>query len=134
MTEGLLSINTIFLIRIAYIRFNDDPKLPIENRVKMLFDILKNYFKGKRKTSLDMSINAAILIDPKLRYFDSILDQFISNHYPILNSLFTEFYKYNCTVNKPFRSYDMTITHDFFYKNSIVLKNSNTHFITYIFS
>jgi hypothetical protein len=108
-----------FLIRVAYIRFNDDPQLPIENRVKMLFDILKNYFKGKRKTSLDMSINAAILIDPKLRYFDSILDQFISNHYPILNSLFTEFYKYNCTVNKPFRSYDMTITHDFFYKNII---------------
>ena len=113
-----------FLIRVAYIRFNDDPNLPIENRVKMLFDILKSYFKGKRKTSLDMSINAAILIDPKLRYFDSILDQFISNHYAILNSLFTDFYKYNCTINKPFRAYDMTITHDFFYKN-IILNSPN---------
>ena len=112
------------LIRLAYLRFNDNAKLPIESRVKMLFDMLKSYFRGKRKSSLDMSINASILIDPKLRNFNSILDTYIANHYSILNNLFTEFYKYNCSVSKPFKSYDMTITHDFFYKN-IILNSPN---------
>ena len=113
-----------FLIRVAYIRFNEDVKLPIENRVKMLFDILKNYFKGKRKASLDISINAAILIDPILRNFNYILDLFISNHYQILNNLFTEFYRYNCNIYNPYKSYDMTVTHGFFYKN-IILNSEN---------
>ena len=112
------------LIRIAYIKFNDNPKLPIENKVKMLFDMLKSYFRGKRKSSLDMSINAAVLIDPKLRNFDNILDSYISNHYTVLNNIFTELYKYTCNNSKPFKSYDMTITHDFFYKN-IILNSIN---------
>ena len=112
------------LIRVAFLRFSDNAKLPIENRVKMLIDILKSYFKGKRKTSLDMSINAAVLIDPKLRNFDNILDTYITNHYTILQNLFTEFYRYTCNVSKPFKSYDMTITHNFFYKK-IILNSPN---------
>ena len=112
------------LIRVAYIKYNDDAKLPIENRVKLLFDILKSYFRGKRKTSLDMSINASVIIDPKLKNFDTILDLYISNHYSILNNLFTEFYKYICNNYKPFKSYDMTISHNFFYKN-IILNSPN---------
>ena len=113
-----------FLIRVAYLRFNEDAKLPIENRVKLLFDLLKNYFKGKRKSTLDMSINASIIIDPKLKNFNNILDLYISNHYSILNSLFTEFYLYTCNTYKPFKSYDMTVTHNFFYKN-IILNSPN---------
>ena len=113
-----------FLIRLAYIKYNDDAKLPIENRVKLLLDLLKNYFKGKRKTSLDISINASIIIDPKLKNFDNILESYISNHYSILLNLFTELYKYTCNNYNPFKSYDMTITHDFFYKN-IILNSPN---------
>ena len=113
-----------FLIRIAFIKYNDETKLPIENRVKLLIDTLKSYFRGKRKTSLDMSINASVLIDPKLKNFDSILDFFISNHYSILNNLFIELYKFSCSKNKPFKSYDMTITHKFFYEN-IILNSPN---------
>ena len=109
-----------FLIRIAFIKYNDEAKIPIENRVKLLFDTLKNYFKGKRKTSLDTSINASILIDPKLKNFNNILDTFISNHYSLLNDLFIELYRYTCSNKKPFKSYDMTITHEFFYKNIIL--------------
>ena len=108
------------LIRVAYLRFNDDPKLPIENRVKLLIDVLKSYFRGKRKTSLDNSINASIIIDPKLKNFNTILDLFITNHYAILYKIFTECYAYTCNTYKPYRSYDMTITHKFFYNNIIL--------------
>jgi hypothetical protein len=118
-----------FLIRVAYLRFNEDPKLPIQNRVKILIDVLKNYFRGKRKTSLDISINASIIIDPKLKNFNTILDLFISNHYITLYKIFTECYAYTCGTYKPYKSYDMTITHNFFYNNIIL----NTTHLSEIF-
>ena len=42
------------IIRIAYLRFSSESKLPLEKKVKLLIDILKSYFRGKRKTSLDI--------------------------------------------------------------------------------
>ena len=117
------------IIRIAYLKFNSDNKIPLEKKVKLLIDLLKAYFRGLRKTSLDISINAATIIDPKLRNFDNILESFITNHYTILKELFTEFYKYNCDIYKPFKTYDMTITHKFFYEKIIMnTKNISTLF------
>ena len=84
------------IIRIAYIKFNSDNKLPFDKKVRVLIDLLKAYFRGKRKTSLDISISASSIIDPKLRNFDNILDTYITNHYNILKNLFTEFYRYTC--------------------------------------
>ena len=110
------------IIRIAYLRFSSESKLPLEKKVKLLIDILKSYFRGKRKTSLDISINASILIDPKLRNFDNILESYIHNHHEILKDIFTELYKYNCDIYKPFRTFDMTITHKFFFEK--IIKNT----------
>ena len=112
------------LIRIAYVRFSSESKLPLEKKVKLLIDILKAYFKGKRKASLDISISASTLIDPKLRNFDNILETFITNHYLILKDIFTEFYKYNCNAYKPYKTYDMTITHKFFF-DKIIMNSKN---------
>jgi hypothetical protein len=108
------------IIRIAYLRFSSESKLPLEKKVKLLIDILKSYFRGKRKTSLDISINASIIIDPKLRNFDNILESYIHNHHEILKDIFTELYKYNCDIYKPFRTFDMTITHKFFFEKIIM--------------
>ena len=108
------------IIRIAYLRFSSESKLTLEKKVKLLIDILKSYFRGKRKTSLDISINASILIDPKLRNFDNILESYINNHHEILKDIFTELYKYNCDIYKPFRTFDMTITHKFFFEKIIM--------------
>ena len=112
------------IIRIAYLRFSSEPKLSLEKKVKLIIDILKAYFRGKRKTSLDISISAAILIDPKLRNFDNILESYITNHYPLLKNIFIELYKYNCDVYKPFKAYDMTITHKFFFEKIIMNSKS----------
>ena len=108
------------IIRIAYLRFSSESKLSLEKKGKLLIDILKSYFRGKRKTSLDISINASILIDPKLRNFDNILESYINNHHEILKEIFTELYKYNCDIYKPFRTFDMTITHKFFFEKIIM--------------
>ena len=112
------------IIRIAYLRFNDDPNISIEDRLKALLEIFKNYFKGKRKSCVDMTINASIIIDPKLRSFDNILELFINNHYMMLYNTFNELYSYSCNKEKSYKSYDITITHKYFY-NSIILNSEN---------
>ena len=112
------------LIRIAYIKFNSDSKLSLDKKVKILIDLLKAYFRGKRKTSLDITINASIIIDPKLRNFDTILENYIHKNYFILNEIFTDLYKYNCDIYKPFNKYDMTLTHKFFFEK-IILNSEN---------
>ena len=112
------------IIRIAYIKFNSETKMSLEKKLKLLIDLLKSYFRGKRKTSLDISINAAVLIDPKLRNFDSILETYINNNYIILKNIFIDLYKYNCDLYHPYKSYDMTITHKFFF-DKIIMNSKN---------
>ena len=75
------------LIRLAYLRFNDEENLPLEGRVKKLFDLLKSFFRMKRKTGMDSSITAISMVDPKLRNFDIVLELFIDNHYQLLKSI-----------------------------------------------
>ena len=112
------------LVRIAYIKFNSESKLSLDKKVKLLIELLKAYFRGKRKTSLDISINASTIIDPKLRNFETILENYIHKNYFILQDIFTELYKYNCDIYKPFNTSDMTITHKFFFEK-IILNSKN---------
>ena len=112
------------LVRIAYIKFNSESKLSLDKKVKLLIELLKAYFRGKRKTSLDISINASTIIDPKLRNFETILENYIHKNYFILHDIFTELYKYNCDIYKPFNTSDMTITHKFFFEK-IILNSKN---------
>ena len=108
------------LVRIAYLKFNSESKLTLDKKLKLLIDTLKSYFRGKRKTSLDISINASIMIDPKLRNFDTILESYINQHYLILNDIFRELCKYNISLYKSYKPYDMTITHGFFFEKIIL--------------
>jgi hypothetical protein len=108
------------LIRLAYLRFNDEENLPLEGRVKKLFDLLKALFRMKRKTGMDSSITAISIVDPKLRNFDTVLELFIDNHYQLLKSIFVDLYKYTCGREKSYKEYDMTITYRFFYDNIIL--------------
>ena len=112
------------LVRIAYIKFNSESKLSLDKKVKLLIDLLKAYFKGKRKTSLDISINASTIIDPKLRNFETILENYIHKNYFTLHDIFTDLYKYNCNIYKPFNTSDMTITHKFFFEK-IIMNSKN---------
>ena len=110
------------LIRLAYLRFDDEEELPLEGRVKKLFDLLKIFFKMRRKTGIDSSVTAISVIDPKLRNFDTVLELFIENHYQILKNIFIDLYKYSCGKEKAYKPYDMTITYRYFYDT--IIKNS----------
>ena len=110
------------IIRLAYIRYNDNPDIPIVTRVKTLLDELKTFLRAKLKSgNADSSITASILmIDPKLKNFDTQIDKFINDHYISLNNLFLELYEHSCDNEKEYKSYDMTISYRFFYDKIIV--------------
>ena len=108
------------LIRLAYLRFNDDEELPLEGRVKKLFDLLKIFFRMRRKTGIDSTITAISVVDPKLRNFDTVMELFIENHFQILKNIFLDLYKYSCGKEKSYKPYDMTITYRFFFDNIIL--------------
>ena len=110
------------LVRLAYLKFNDDEELSLEGKVKKLFDLLKAFFKMKRKTGFDSSATAISIVDPKLRNFDTVLELFIDNHYNLLKNIFIDLYKYSCGKEKPYKPYDMTITYQFFFDK--IIKNS----------
>ena len=111
------------LIRLAYLRFNnEEEELTLEARVKKLFDLLKAFFKMRRKTGIDSSITAISIVDPKLRNFDTVLEMFIDSHYQILKNIFIDLYQYSCGKEKSYKSYDMTISYQFFFDK--IIKNS----------
>ena len=110
------------LIRLAYLRFSDEEELTLEGKVKKLFDLLKIFFRMRRKTGIDSSITAISVVDPKLRNFDTVLELFIDNHFQILKNIFIDLYKYSCSKEKSYKPYDMTLTYEFFYDK--IIKNS----------
>ena len=112
------------LIRIAYVKFSDDPESNIENRVKLLFENLKTYFRSKKKSGSDLSTTMISFLDPKLRNPEKILDDFIAKHYVVLQNIFNDIYLYSCNNEKCIKTYDMTITYRFFYEN-IILNNES---------
>ena len=112
------------LIRIAYYKYNDEPESTIENRVKILFDNLKTYFRSKKKSGSDLSTMMISFLDPKIRNPEKTLDDYITKNYIILQNLFNDLYFYSCDNENCIKTYDMTITYRFFYEN-IILSNES---------
>ena len=110
------------IIRLAYIRYNENPDIPIVTRVKTLLDELKKFLRTKIKSgNADSPITASILmIDPKLKNIDIHLDKFICEHYVCLEKIFKEIYEYSCDNENTYKPFDMTITYRFFYDNIIL--------------
>ena len=105
------------LIRIAYIKY---PEENWENRVKILIDILKTYFKSKRKSGIDLSESMINFLDSKIKNPMKTIDSYINNNYILLLNLFNELYLYSCDNEKCTKIYDKTITYRFFYENIIL--------------
>ena len=105
------------LIRIAYIKY---PEENLENRVKILIDILKTYFKNKRKSGIDLSESMINFLDSKIKNPMKTIDSYINNNYILLLNLFNELYLYSCDNEKCAKIYDKTITYRFFYENIIL--------------
>ena len=105
------------LIRIAYIKY---PEENLENRVKILIDILKAYFKNKRKSGIDLSESMINFLDSKIKNPMKTIDSYINNNYILLLNLFNELYLYSCDNEKCAKIYDKTITYRFFYENIIL--------------
>ena len=112
------------LIRIAYVKFSDNSELTIENRVRLLFDNLKTYFKSKKKSGSDLSTTMLSFLDPKLRNPVKTLEDFITNNYIVLQNIFNDLYLYFCDNENSIKLYDMTITYRQFYDN-IILNNES---------
>ena len=105
------------LIRIAYIKY---PEENLENRVKILIDILKTYFKNKRKSGIDLSESMINFLDSKIKNPMKTIDSYINNNYILLLNLFNELYLYSCDNEKCAKIYDKTITYRFLYENIIL--------------
>ena len=107
------------LVRLAYLRFDEDPNLDIEGRLKKFLDLIKAFMKMRRKTKIDSSLTSSV-IDPKLKNLDDALENYIYNHYEILKNIFNDLYKISCTNEKIYTPYDITITYRFFFDNVIL--------------
>ena len=109
------------LIRIAYIKY---PEENFENRVKLLFETLKTYFRAKRKTGSDLTVMMIGFLDPKIKNPIQTLNNFINNNYLTLEKIFNEIYLYSCNRETNIKTYDKTITYRYFYDNIILNSES----------
>ena len=75
--------------------------------------------KTRKKTKVESSVNSS-QIDPKLKNMDDALENYITNYYEVLKNIFIDLYKYNCSNEKAYKSYDMTITYRFFFDKIIL--------------
>ena len=107
------------LARIAYIKF---PEENLENRVKILLDLLKTYFKSKKKTGSDLTDTMICFFDPKIKNPMNTIDSFIKNNYVLLQDIFNELYLSSCDKENCLKTYDKTLTYRYFYEN-IILNN-----------
>ena len=113
------------LIRVAYLKFNHIPNMPLETRVKNFFAYLKYYFKTKRKSPDTNSITVVPVLDIKLiKNWDTNLDTFISvnklNLLYLYKRIYTNYINDNALIEK---KYDMAITHKYFYEE-VLLKTA----------
>ena len=107
------------LARIAYIKF---PEENLENRVKILLDLLKTYFKSKKKTGSDLTDTMICFFDSKIKNPVNTIDSFIKNNYVLLQDIFNELYLSSCDKENCVKTYDKTLTYRYFYEN-IILNN-----------
>ena len=107
------------IIRLAFLRFDDGKNLDIEGRLNMFLEFIKIFIKTRKKTKVETSSNSSQL-DPKLKNIDDALENYIRNYYEVLKNIFADLYKFNCTDEKAYKSYDMTITYRFFFDKIIL--------------
>ena len=108
------------LIRLAHIKYKN-PEITLFSKTKKLLEEMKSFLKSKIKTgNVDNIILTSILmLDPKLKNFDSIFDKFMSEYNSTLHHIFEELYESSCDNEKAFNPNDKTLTYRFFYDNII---------------
>ena len=108
------------LIRLAHIKYKN-PEITLFQKTKKLLEEMKSFLKSKIKTgNVDNIILTSILmLDPKLKNFDSIFDKFMSEYNSTLHHIFEELYESSCDNEKAFNPNDKTLTYRFFYDNII---------------
>ena len=94
----------------------------MENRVKILLDLLKTYFKSKKKTGSDLTDTMICFFDSKIKNPMNTIDSFIKNNYVLLQDIFNELYLSSCDKENCVKTYDKTLTYRYFYEN-IILNN-----------
>jgi hypothetical protein len=114
------------IIRLAYIKYSDDPEMNLVSKVKALIEEIKAFLRLKLKSgTAESSIYSSILsIDPKLKNVEVTLEKFISDNNIILNKIFMELYEYSCDNEHLYKPYDMTFTYRFFYDNIIATSDA----------
>ena len=106
------------LIRIAFLKF-EEYNVSLELKLTKLLELIKAFLKSRRKAKVDSSFNSSI-IDHKLKNIEGALELYIYSHHEILKNIFIDLYTNNCTDEKPYKSYDMTLTYRFFFDNIIL--------------
>jgi hypothetical protein len=109
------------IIRLAYIKYSDNPEMNLVAKVKALIEEIKAFLRIRLKSgTAESSIYSAMLsIDPKLKNVEATLEKFISDNNIILNKIFVELYEYSCDNEHLYKPYDITLTYRFFYDNII---------------
>ena len=110
------------LIRLAYLKYNDTPEMPLATKVKNLFEFLKNFLRAKVRSGNDptyISLPSTLIFDPKLKNIDNLMENFINNHQSILKNIFEELYNFSCGNEKAYNGFDKTLSYGFFYDNII---------------
>ena len=114
------------IIRLAYIKYSDNPEMNLVAKVKALIEEIKAFLRLKLKSgTAESSISSAMLsIDPKLKNVEATLEKFISDNNIILNKIFVELYEHSCDNEHLYKPYDITLTYRFFYDNIIATSDA----------
>jgi len=109
------------IIRLAYIKYSDNPEMNLVAKVKALIEEIKAFLRLRLKSGTAESsiISAVMSIDPKLKNIEATLEKFISDNNIILNKIFVELYEHSCDNEHLYKPYDITLTYRFFYDNII---------------
>ena len=114
------------IIRLAYIKYSDNPEMNLVAKVKALIEEIKAFLRLKLKSgTAESSIYSTMLtIDPKLKNVEATLEKFISDNNIILNKIFVELYEHSCDNEHLYKPYDITLTYRFFYDNIIATSDA----------
>lgn len=99
------------LIRVAYEKFHTSP-MSLDQKLKKLIEILRAFFKAKKKGLESAQFSSISILDIKLKNWEIALESFIFTHEKTLRLLFISIYQ--LTTTKP-QYHDMTIRYSFLY-------------------
>lgn len=105
------------LIRTAYLKFNS-LAIPIDQKLKKLIEMLKGFFKAKKKNLDGVHFGLVSVLEIKLKNWEISFEAFNLAHEKTLRHLFIDIYK--LTAIQPVYN-DMTIKYSFLYE--LLMKN-----------